>query len=98
MKKHFNIKIHGKVQGVFFRISAKRKADELDLVGIVRNEGDRTVYIEVEGEEEALDKFLDWCNQGSDYAKVEKVEAKEVGLKEYDSFDIVDLSSNTKLF
>jgi len=72
--KHINIKIYGDVQGVCFRYDSKEKADELELAGFVRNEPDGTVYIEVEGEEDALNKFLEWCEKGPKFAKVEQVE------------------------
>jgi hypothetical protein len=36
MKKHFNIHVFGKVQGVWYRASTQRKAEELGLQGFVR--------------------------------------------------------------
>ena len=77
MKKHVTIKVHGKVQGVFFRASTKNKADELSVTGFVRNESDGTVYIEAEGEEEALKKFIAWCHQGPAHAQVERCDITE---------------------
>ena len=74
MKVRVAIWIYGMVQGVFFRHSAKRTAEELGLAGFVRNEPDGSVYIEAEGEREVLDKFLDWCRKGPAYAKVERVD------------------------
>jgi len=56
--KHFNIKIFGDVQGVFFRDSARRKADELGIKGFAQNEPDGTVLIEAEGRGESLEKFI----------------------------------------
>lgn len=88
MKKHFAIKISGLVQGVFFRASAKEKADSLHLCGFVRNEPDGTVHIEAEGEEEDLKVFVDWCHHGPPRAKVEKCDIKEAVLKEFSRFII----------
>lgn len=68
--KHLDIKIYGQVQGVFFRYSAKEKADELKISGFARNEPDSAVYIEAEGEESRLNKFLEWCRQGPETAKI----------------------------
>jgi acylphosphatase len=62
------------VQGVGFRYSAEHEARKLNLVGFVHNEPDGSVYLEVEGEEETLKKFLEWCRKGSWLAKVERVE------------------------
>ena len=87
--KRLQIKIHGQVQGVFFRDSAKKEADELGLFGFARNEPDGTVYIEAEGDKEALGKFLEWCKKGTMSAKVEKVDFEfgdEIG--DFNNFEI----------
>ncbi len=68
------IKISGTVQGVFFRHSAKLKADELGLNGFIRNENDGSVYSEAEGSKEMLDKFLAWCRKGPPLAIVDKID------------------------
>jgi acylphosphatase len=47
--KHINIKITGKVQGVFFRASTKAVADQIGVKGFVKNEKDGSVYVEAEG-------------------------------------------------
>ncbi|HEX4103954.1 MAG TPA: acylphosphatase [Candidatus Paceibacterota bacterium] len=72
--KHLNIKVSGRVQRVGFRYGAKKHAQKLGLVGFARNEADESVYIEAEGDEEALKKFSDWCHRGPWLAKVERVE------------------------
>lgn len=87
--KHLEIKIYGRVQGVGFRASAQTKAKELRLFGFVRNEPDGTVFIETEGENQNLEKFLEWCKKGTLFAKVEKVEFEYgIKLKNYSSFQI----------
>lgn len=87
MTKHFNIKVYGRVQGVFFRATALEEAEKLGLVGFVRNESDGSVYIEVEGEKENLDKFISWCHVGPPLARVDKVEVKEGAVKNFSRFD-----------
>jgi len=72
--KHISIRVSGQVQGVFFRDSARRQAKKLGLKGFARNEPDGSVYIEAEGDKEALEKFLEWCKKGTMFAKVEKVD------------------------
>ena len=86
--KHLNICVSGKVQGVFFRASTKEQADQLGVKGFVRNEPNGDVYIEVEGGEEKLKIFLDWCRRGPNRARVEKVEVEEVDLKNFASFEV----------
>ncbi|NQU78037.1 acylphosphatase [Candidatus Falkowbacteria bacterium] len=86
MKKHINIKIHGQVQGVSFRYYSQDLAGELGLAGFVRNESDGTLYIEVEGEKEKLDEFMEWCRKGPGSAQVEKVEmgwGEVMGYKDF---------------
>ncbi|MFC1598312.1 acylphosphatase [Patescibacteria group bacterium] len=88
MKKHLNIRVKGKVQGVFYRYSTKGECDELGITGFVRNEPNGTVYLEVEGEEEALAQLVRWCNEGSQHAAVDDVEVREGDLKGFDSFTV----------
>ena len=89
MNLHLNVKIHGEVQGVFFRYLAKQVAESLKIFGYARNEPNGTVCIEVEGEEENLKKFLAWCRKGPPAAKVEKVESEFSDKLEYfDDFAI----------
>lgn len=75
MTEHANIRIFGEVQGVGFRYAVRQKARETGLAGFVRNEPDESVYIEVEGKEETLKKFIEWCKEGPSYAEVKRVEA-----------------------
>lgn len=89
MKILAKIKIFGLVQGVFFRHSAKQIADSFNLNGFAKNEPDGSVYIETEGEQEILEKFIEWCQKGPPSAKVEniKFEFSQV-LKNYKGFAI----------
>lgn len=89
MIKHFNITVSGRVQGVFFRASTKEKANELGIKGYVRNERDGSVYIEAEGNEDGLEKFVAWCNEGPANAIVEQVNVNESTLKNFDGFAIL---------
>ena len=68
------IKIYGLVQGVFFRISAKEKAKELNVSCETQNMPDGTVEIIAEGKEEDVSQLTEWCKTGPELAKVEKIE------------------------
>ena len=83
-----NVRVHGEVQGVFFRDSVRRKAEELGVKGFARNESDGSVYIEIEGPKEALEKLVNWCWEGPEMAKVDKVEIEEGDFKNFDGFRI----------
>lgn len=75
--KKLAIRVYGRVQGVGFRYAAAGEARKLGVaLGVARNEQDGSVYIEAEGEEPALQKFLAWCRRGPRLAKVERVESE----------------------
>ena len=65
--------IHGRVQGVFYRAWTVETAQELGLVGWVRNRRDGTVEAFVQGEEAAVELFVERAHEGSAYARVERV-------------------------
>ena len=88
MRKHLNITVIGKVQGVFFRASAKKEAEKLGLCGFAQNVADGSVYIEVEGIENDLDEFVKWCKKGSSQAQVEAIEVKNSSIKNFTQFSI----------
>jgi acylphosphatase len=87
MKRHYNIIVSGRVQGVFYRASTKQMADLLGVKGFVLNLSDGTVYIEAEGEEEVLVKFIQWCHHGPDRAEVTHVTVNEGELKGFEVFE-----------
>jgi acylphosphatase len=68
------LRISGKVQGVFFRESARVEASRLGLTGWVRNRSDGTVEAVVEGEPDPLEDFIRWCHRGPTQARVTGVE------------------------
>lgn len=70
MRKHYNITIKGRVQGVGFRYNARRQALALGLDGFVKNMPDGSVYIEVEGNPMSLDEFVDWCRSGPSGSRI----------------------------
>jgi acylphosphatase len=88
MVKHVNINVSGSVQGVFFRASAKARADELSVRGIVRNEPDGSVYIEAEAEEALLEEFIKWCHTGPPSATVTRCDVTPGAVSGYKDFSI----------
>lgn len=87
--KHINIKVTGKVQGVFFRASTKAVADQMGVKGLVKNEKDGSVYIEAEADETTLAMFVEWCNEGPEKSKVESVTTANGELKNYRNFEVI---------
>lgn len=87
--RHIQIKISGRVQGVSFRAVTKVVADQMGVRGMIRNEPDGSVYIEAEGDDTLLEVFTEWCNEGTDRAKIENVEVTAGELKNYRNFEII---------
>lgn len=87
--KHVDIRVYGRVQGVFFRHTALEQARQLGITGFARNEPDSSVYIEAEGEDATLDQFLEWCQHGPSSAHVTSVEHTEGSLRYFEDFTIV---------
>lgn len=74
MLQEIHLTISGRVQGVFYRKEARNKAQELGLTGFVRNNPDGTVLALVQGEEQILKKFIEWCWKGPAEARVENIQ------------------------
>ena len=53
------VRYSGKVQGVGFRATARGLARERPVSGLVRNEADGTVWLEVQGEPGDVQSLLD---------------------------------------
>lgn len=88
-----NIRVHllieGRVQGVFFRAYARDQAVQLRLTGWVRNTSDGRVESVVEGSEDIVEGFIDWCRQGPPSSKVTQVTVeKQEYLGEFNFFSV----------
>jgi acylphosphatase len=88
MKKHYNLIITGKVQGVGYRFSCMEAAYKCGVKGFVRNKSNGNVYAEAEGAEEELAVFIAWCRRGPAWAQVTDVQIEEGELQHFDSFVI----------
>jgi acylphosphatase len=84
-----HLHITGKVQGVFYRASAKETAETLKLTGWIKNKKDNSVEARVTGDEMQLNKFIDWCKIGPEKAKVENVIIIKKEEIHFDNFVIV---------
>ena len=88
MKVHINLNISGRVQRVGFRYQTMKNANALGLKGFVRNDYEGSVYIEAEGEEADIEKFIDWCRIGPSMAVVEEVKTEKGKVIGFTSFEI----------
>jgi len=86
--KHLDIRVRGRVQGVFFRESTRREASRLGITGTVRNEPDGSVSIEAEGDRRRLEELVAWCRKGPPAAEVASVVAVEGSVVGYEDFRV----------
>lgn len=78
--------VSGRVQGVYFRHSCRREANQRSVNGWVRNGDDETVRAHFEGEPTAVEALVDWCRTGPPEAQVDAVQIFEhqpEGLRDF---------------
>ena len=86
--KHYNIKVKGRVQGVGYRYSTIRMAEQYNIKGFVKNMINGSVYIEAEGESGELQEFIKWCKRGPSMAYVDDLILYESEIKGFKKFDV----------
>ncbi|WP_432004218.1 acylphosphatase [Streptomyces sioyaensis] len=72
-----HVVVSGDVQGVFFRDTCRRTAEEHAVAGWVRNRPDGTVEAVFEGAPERVQKLVDWAHDGPPLATVGAVSVQE---------------------
>ncbi|MDF1656426.1 MAG: acylphosphatase [Verrucomicrobiales bacterium] len=70
----------GRVQGVGFRYSTKRLAKGFDILGWVKNLPDGRVELQIMGEEEELDEFIEELNDSPLGHHIQEQEERTVPL------------------
>lgn len=88
MRKSYRIRVTGKVQNVGFRYYTVKMASDYRVNGFVKNEPDGSVYIEAEGEEDALEAFIHWCRRGPQWARVDGFNLQEQPEMGYEGFKV----------
>jgi acylphosphatase len=83
-----NIRVFGRVQGVFFRQWTLNQARALGISGWVRNAPDGTVEAHVRGDEEAVAKMIAAMHHGPSQAQVEDVAVEAVEPEELHGFSV----------
>ncbi len=83
------VRIHGQVQGVFFRDRTRQVAQDHGVAGWVANRRDGTVEAWLEGPPEGVDAVLDWIDAGGPpAARVTRVDRDEVAPAGHDRFEV----------
>jgi len=72
--------VSGRVQGVYYRASARQKAIELGVSGYASNLEDGRVEVLAVGETSAVETLIEWLFVGPPAAKVTTVDVEEIAL------------------
>ena len=75
--KRTRVVVSGRVQGVFFRESVRRRAEQERVAGWVKNRPDGTVEAVFEGGSDAVQRLVEFCRHGPRGAHVDDVETYE---------------------
>ncbi|MGH8214686.1 MAG: acylphosphatase [Rhodanobacteraceae bacterium] len=79
--------VAGKVQGVFFRVSAREQALWLGLSGYAKNLADGRVEVVASGSDAALAELEGWLREGPPAARVESVEREAMPEQSLQGFE-----------
>jgi acylphosphatase len=74
-----HLRIHGTVQGVWYRESMRQEAAQLGVTGWVRNRLDGSVEAVVQAAPQAVEAITEWCKRGPERTEVTRVEIAEAG-------------------
>jgi len=80
--------VHGRVQGVFFRDSTRRRAQQHGVAGWVSNRSDGAVEAVFEGESDAVERLVRFMRDGPRGADVQRVEVFEEEVEGTRGFNV----------
>lgn len=80
--------IHGRVQGVFFRDTLRRVAEDAGVSGWAENRDEGTVEAHLEGPSDAIQRVVAFCREGPDRADVASVDVSEGSAQGVSGFEI----------
>ena len=80
--------VHGRVQGVFFRDSTRRRAQQHGVGGWVSNRWDGAVEAVFEGENDAVERLVRFMHDGPRGADVQRVEVFEEEVEGTRGFNV----------
>jgi len=87
--KTYKIILSGRVQGVFFRLFTKKKANELGIKGYVKNLENDKIEAVFQGKEDSIKKIINWCKKGPSSARIDSIKIHQIkSEKEYKEFKV----------
>ena len=86
--KRVRVIVIGRVQGVWYRGSMQKQAEQLDVAGWVRNLPDGNVEAVIEGPPSAVDRLIAWCAEGPPSARVHDMQVNEEPVEGLQGFTV----------
>ena len=80
--------VTGRVQGVFFRDTVRRRAESAGVAGWASNRSDGAVEAVFEGDAEAVEELVEFCRRGPSRAEVASVEVSEETPERLSGFQV----------
>ena len=88
MMKHFDILIIGNLKNAAFAFLTIRAASQYNISGFVGYTADKNIFIEAEGYDQQLEKFIEWCKKEKSGAEIKKVITKNGKIQNYKTFEM----------
>ncbi|KAF1985415.1 Acylphosphatase [Aulographum hederae CBS 113979] len=85
MSQRIAFTVHGRVQGVCFRMDTVDNAKRIGVTGFVKNASDGSVTGEAQGSTDAIKDFVSYLHKGPSAAKVSDVDQKDIDVKQSES-------------
>ncbi|WP_370617936.1 acylphosphatase [Mumia qirimensis] len=83
-----HVVVRGRVQGVFYRDTLRRRADAAGVRGWVRNTEDGAVEALLVGRPTAVDRLIEWMRSGPEDAVVLKLVTEPATDPGVDTFEV----------
>lgn len=88
-RRRVELHVLGRVQGVYYRATARAEARARGLTGWVRNEPDGSVRALVEGPTDHVEDFIAWTRRGPPGARVDQIHVTDTPpTGEFPTFEI----------
>ena len=87
--KRVHVVVHGEVQGVGYRYTARGVAGRLGVTGWIRNRWDGTVEAHVQGPADRVAAMLAWMADGPPGARVDGCRVTDIPVENAEGFRVL---------
>ncbi|AWB26311.1 acylphosphatase [Halococcoides cellulosivorans] len=87
-RRRAHVFVSGRVQGVYFRATTRDRAEDEGVDGWVQNLSDGRVEAVFEGDSDAVETMVAFCQEGPERARVDGVERHDESPEGLTGFEI----------